>query len=314
MTSLLSTLPLNDSLAITDVTGRTHPQPHPHSPHTMPPHHRSLLRRSYSAMLPSVWSLPLPSLPLVRSSAVMLLVFVTAIVGGSMVSRGKVYRSHHLTHCQPQLDEQQQRPFCGLTTLQLDLPSHLRQQTLSTLDQHVNELAVRAYVPGIRAGRTMLTHTVQHELPDVVNWYENEARQAISAALGLTVQPTALSLPTSCCLIIYDEEGDGIDWHYDVNYFTGRFFTVLVAVTTNRTCTSFVYRDAFSKDQSVELESRSVLFEGTHVFHKATPLCVGQRRVVLSLQYATDPRLTLWNRFMMFVKDRAFAGFGLGLF
>ena len=33
-------------------------------------------------------------------------------------------------------------------------------------------------------------------------------------------------MPTSCCILVYDREGDGIDWHYDVNYYFGRFFTV----------------------------------------------------------------------------------------
>ena len=245
----------------------------------------------------------------IRVSVLTLLVALTAAIAGTMLTRGKLY-TNKLAYCQ-HVDGDD---FCGLTTFPLELPVELRHQIMAALPATA-DLAVRAYIPGVRAGRTVLTSTMIDHLPDVVRWFEH-AKQHISDVVGEPVYPTDLSLPTSCSLIVYDREGDGINWHYDVNYFTGRFFTVLVPVNMDRTCSIFVYRDAHGQDTEVELQSpelagRSVVFEGTLVYHKATPLCAGQQRVVLSLQYATDTRLTMWNRLMTFVKDRAFAGLGI---
>ena len=245
----------------------------------------------------------------IRVSLLSLLVVLTAAVAGTMFARGKLY-ANKLQHCQ-HIDTA--NDFCGITTTPLVLPDELKQQIMTALPA-AQELAVRAYIPGVRAGRTVLTSTMVQQLPEVVHWFQQAAHH-ISATVGEEVQPTEESLPTSCSLLVYDRAGDGIGWHYDVNYFAGRFFTVLVPVNTNRTCSVYVYRDAYGQEQQIELQSdeyagRSIVFEGTIVYHKATPLCAGQQRVVLSLQYATDTRLTLWNRLMTFVKDRAFVGLG----
>ena len=249
----------------------------------------------------------------VRLCAVVLLVgSLCVVVASIMWARGKLYRNA-IAHCQGVTDG-----FCGLATPQLALPEALRQEVLHFLDQTDADprLAVRALIPGVRAGRTVLSHSIVQLLPSVVRWYERLSGE-MSDILGVPVQPTSLSLPTSCSLVIYDRAGDGIEWHYDVNYFTGRFFTLLVPVTSEPTCTRFAYRDAFGGERSVDLQSaeyagRSIAFEGDDVYHMATPLCAAQRRVVLSLQFSTDPSLTTWNRFMTFVKDRAFTGLGLG--
>ena len=274
-------------------------------------HPRQRLASAYQsmAMAASMRHIPFPHNP-IRVFVTTAIVALTAAVAGTMFTRGKLY-SNQLAHCQ-HVDPAEH--FCGLTTFPLELPVDLRQQIMSALPT-TTDLAVRAYIPGVRAGRTVLTATMVEQLPAVVDWY-NDATAAIGSVVGEPVYPTDLSLPTSCSLIVYDRAGDGINWHYDVNYFTGRFFTVLVPVNMDRTCSVFVYRDAFGEDREVELQSpeyagQSVVFEGTLVYHKATALCAGQQRVVLSLQYATDTRLTLWNRLMTFVKDRAFAGLGM---
>ena len=246
----------------------------------------------------------------IRVTLLTLLVVLTAAVAGTMFARGKLY-TNKLEHCQ-HVDAANE--FCGIPTFPLALPDRLKQQIMSALPA-AQELAVRAYIPGVRAGRTVLTATMVEQLPEVVRWFQHAAPH-ISATVGEEVQPTEESLPTSCSLIVYDRAGDGIEWHYDVNYFAGRFFTVLVPVNANRTCSVYVYRDAHGHERRIELQSdeyagQSIVFEGTLVYHKATPLCAGQQRVVLSLQYATDTRLTLWNRLMTFVKDRAFVGLGV---
>jgi hypothetical protein len=144
-------------------------------------------------------------------------------------------------------------------------------------------------------------------LPEVVDYYLH-LKTRISELVGEPVHPTSLDLPTSCALITYDQAGDGIQWHYDVNYFNGRFFTVLIPVTLNDTCTQFQYRD--SAGGVVALNNKAEVFEGDLVYHRATQLCEGQYRVILSLQYSTDPGVSVANKALMWLKDRAFVGSG----
>ena len=51
-----------------------------------------------------------------------------------------------------------------------------------------------------------------------------------------------------------------------------------------------------------------VVFEGAHVLHKATPIADGERRVVLSMTFCTDPRSSALQGVARRIKDTAFFG------
>ncbi len=51
-----------------------------------------------------------------------------------------------------------------------------------------------------------------------------------------------------------------------------------------------------------------VVFEGAKVRHKVTPIAAGERRIVLSMTYCTDPRNSVVQESMRRVKDTAFFG------
>ena len=172
--------------------------------------------------------------------------------------------------------------------------------------ESLTDSAVRVNIPGWKAGRSLTTLQILEKSPTIIDWYLSFADN-ISLITGLTVKPTPLALPTSCALLVYDEEGDFINWHYDVNYFSGRFFTVIIPVTVDSTCTSFKYIDPQGIEQS--LEGMNIVFEGEKVFHTATKLCKNQKRVVLSLQYVTDDASVGWKKMLMNIKDFAYTGF-----
>ena len=132
---------------------------------------------------------------------------------------------------------------------------------------------------------------LQESLPEIVEWYKS-LPSIISKVIGAKVQTTPLSEPNSLCLVVYEKEGDYIDWHFDTNHYNGRYFTLLLPVSTIETCGNYQYRNSKQKTQSVKLEKGSaLLFEGDKIYHKAKKLCANQRRVILSCTFTTSQEI-----------------------
>jgi len=47
-----------------------------------------------------------------------------------------------------------------------------------------------------------------------------------------------------------------------------------------------------------------VVFDGDTLWHEVTPLAENEKRVILTLEYVTDNRMTKINRFVSHFKDR----------
>jgi hypothetical protein len=202
------------------------------------------------------------------------------------------------------------RHFNGLAQVKVKFPKGLVDECLQKTSyiHDSPELIVgkRVVIPGWKAGTTIPTSLMPKR---VLTWYQGELCRQASKIVGATLYPTPASLPTTCSLLTYDQPDDFINWHYDVNYFNGRFFTMIIMLRHSPTCdTSFVYKDADDETVYVNLEpGEAVLFEGSEVYHAATKLGgAGQYRHVLSMQYSTDPTISWYNRLLMAVKDRAY--------
>ena len=104
-----------------------------------------------------------------------------------------------------------------------------------------------------KKGITISTNNIIKYAPQLINYYENELCKKVSQEINLKLYPTDLKFPTSCALLIYENEGDWINWHYDYNYYNGRFFTVLIPITNNITCTEFQFKDSNNDIKSINL-------------------------------------------------------------
>jgi hypothetical protein len=129
---------------------------------------------------------------------------------------------------------------------------------------------------------------LEARLPEIVEWYKT-LPSVISEVVGTAVQITPIDQPNSLSLVVYEKEGDFIDWHFDTNHYSGRYFTLLIPVTFEPTCGNYQYKDADEEVQTVELKvGEAVLFEGDRVFHRGKELCRDQRRVILSCTFTTS--------------------------
>src|SRR5262245_46646349 len=108
--------------------------------------------------------------------------------------------------------------------------------------------------------------------------------QAVSAQAKERVRPTPDHDQSSCSILIYDQPGDHIGWHFDWNFYNGRHFTALLPLVNHDASG----RGTSSADLMVETSAGPeliptppntlVVFEGALVRHCVRPLGFGQRR------------------------------------
>jgi len=197
--------------------------------------------------------------------------------------------------------------FCGLQVIDLSVPDSLNGEIMRQVETGAGK---RVVIPGWKAGRTISTDHVKKNLPNVFDWYVS-LEGKISDIVGEKVYITSDSLPTTCAILVYEEDDDFINWHYDVNYFNGRFFTLLIPCTITNSCTEYTYYDKDNIKQGIKEEKgKSILFEGDKVFHMATKFCnKGKKRVMISVQFSTNPTISWYNRALMRIKDTAYIGY-----
>ena len=159
-----------------------------------------------------------------------------------------------------------------------------------------------------RKGITISTKNISEKSPNLISFYKNELCKKVSRITGLKLYPTSMDFPTSCAIIIYEEEGDWINWHYDYNYYDGRFFTVLIPITHTLTCTKFQFKDNNNNITDMDLTNNAICFEGNYLYHRASKLCKNQKRIMLSCQYVTDNSMSFINKLRIKLKDYAFIG------
>lgn len=157
-----------------------------------------------------------------------------------------------------------------------------------------------------KKGITISTTNIVKYAPTIINFYQNDLRKLASSQLKLNLFSTDLTLPTSCVLLIYENEGDWINWHYDYNYYDGRFFTLLIPITNKLTCNGFQFKDDTIK--SINLINNSILFEGNYLYHKTSKLCKNEIRIILSCQYVTNNNINFLNHMRLKIKDFAYTG------
>ena len=174
----------------------THSSSHPRAAAPPPP------RRAARALLLLAAAAPLTALAL--------------IVAGT--SYGKVYRP-------------EDAPRFLLRAASLD-PATLRALRDEALRVVAAGACARYNFPPGKAGSAVSYAELRRQSPQLCAFYEGLAA-TVSDLLGVPVAPTPREDNSSLSLLLYAAEGDHIDWHYDVNFYRGRHFTVLVPLVVS---------------------------------------------------------------------------------
>jgi hypothetical protein len=175
--------------------------------------------------------------------------------------------------------------------------------------------AERSFIPLHKKGGTIAYSTVREVAPGIMELYHSRAhRNAVSNILGVGLQPTPLHDESSLSILRYERPGDHIGWHYDHNFYRGRHFTVLLAIENRGfgenglSASRLLVRSGRTELTIPTPANTLVVFEGARVLHRVTPIRDGERRVILSMTYCTDPRNSMLREIARRFKDTAFFG------
>jgi hypothetical protein len=173
----------------------------------------------------------------------------------------------------------------------------------------------RVHIPIHKRGATISYHDLHYCAPELVAFYLSpQLRAWCSAVIGERVQPTPLSDLSSCSLLIYDQPNDHIGWHYDLDFYRGRHFTLLLSlINTDASGTGVSSANlTILRDRRETLiatpPNTLVMFEGAHIYHSVSPLRERERRVILSMTFCTDPSATPLQNLERRAKDIAYFG------
>jgi hypothetical protein len=222
---------------------------------------------------------------------------------------------HYATHFEiPSLAETELPGFDDHLAVLRDF---LPEASFLTLRRLIRETAdtERSFLPGHKKGGTVSYEELHNLAPQIVAFYHSpRLRQLLSAIIGEPVYPTPLNDQSSCSLLYYTQPGDHIGWHYDHNFYDGRHFTVLLPLINENRLTGqlssarLLVKTNGSEQPIPTPPNTLVVFEGTRVRHKVTPLLPNEVRVLLSMTFCTLPQASLVKGVSRRVKDTAFFG------
>ena len=175
----------------------------------------------------------------------------------------------------------------------------------------------RNYLPGHKQGGSVGRHAIDESAPVIASLYRSPALiEWLGRLAGERLQMSPDDDPHAYALYFYTRAGDHIGWHYDTSYYAGRRYTLLIGVIEESSCR--LDYQLHTRDQARSAVAGSlqippgglVFFDGDALRHRITPLGEGERRVSLTFEYLTDPRMHGWWRFVSDMKDSlAYFGF-----
>jgi hypothetical protein len=180
--------------------------------------------------------------------------------------------------------------------------------------------AERSLIPGHKKGGTLAYEAMHRHAPACLAFYHSEQlRKWLGEIIGSPVFPTADHDQSACSVLYYDRPGDHIGWHFDHNFYRGRHFTVLLSLAnhalgpdreaTGAPSDGILQQRVDGRIDAIPTPANTlVLFEGANVFHRATAIGRDQLRVMLSMTFATDPRVHPWKEIIRRIKDTAYFG------
>jgi hypothetical protein len=175
----------------------------------------------------------------------------------------------------------------------------------------------RNYLPGHKQGGSVSRHAIDELAPVIAELYRSPALiEWLTLLSGEALQVSPADDPHAYALYFYTQAGDHVGWHYDTSYYLGRRYTVLIGLIDQSSCRLEYKLHTRAKGAAVIPGALNippgglVFFDGDALRHRITPLRQGERRVSLTFEYVTDPRMRSWWRLISNMKDSiAYFGF-----
>ena len=196
-----------------------------------------------------------------------------------------------------------------LLTVQNFLPQHVVDQLMKEVND-VRPQLNRNYIPAHKKGGSVSFYLLRKTAPTILALYRTPIfMDWLSRLAGVPLLLCPDDDPHACALYFYTEPGDHIGFHYDTSYYKGARYTVLLGLvdrSTSRLVCRLHTKDPQRETKELALSTDPgllVFFNGNTLYHAVTPLGKEEERVVLTLQYVTDPNMGTAKRWFSNMKD-----------
>lgn len=201
-------------------------------------------------------------------------------------------------------------------TIDQFFPSSVIDQFMVDVD-HVRPHLNRNYIPTHKKGGSVSYYLLSQSAQSILSFYRSPIfMQWLSRLVNAPLMLCPDDDPHACALYLYTEPGDHIGFHYDTSYYKGARYTVLLGLrdrSTSRLVCQLHTKDPGRESKELSLTTDPgtlIVFNGDKLYHCVTPLGEGEERIVLTLQFVTDPSMTPFKRWFSNMKD-AVGYFGL---
>ncbi len=143
-------------------------------------------------------------------------------------------------------------------------------------------------------------------------YHSNELKVFLQKIFKKIINRPSMNDKSCCSLLIYSKKGDYIDWHYDYSSYYGDRYTILLTLInenskkTGLSSNTFVYIDNNGVKKEIKCKPNSaIIFQGSKVFHKSTPIDNGEKRILLSMTFCDicQQKTNIFNSTYDRVKD-----------
>ena len=189
------------------------------------------------------------------------------------------------------------------------MPQSLIEELMREVDG-VRPKINRNFIPRHKKGGSVSYYLLQESAPAMLALYRHQGwLNLLSQLAGVPLLLCPDDDPHACALYFYTEPGDHIGYHYDTSYYKGARYTVLIGLR-DQSSSQLLCRlhtkepDHAVKELSLATEPGTfIFFNGDKLHHAVTPLAEGEERIVLTLQYVTDPAMSFTHRWFSNMKD-----------
>lgn len=206
---------------------------------------------------------------------------------------------------------QQYKPHDMLVIRNFMPPEYVNENYLPEVE-NCTKFIHRVKVPKFKKSGSVSRNILKQYAPQLFALYEsNTMKQFIEDIVGVSLYRCPQCDPHAVALYHYTEPGDRIGVHYDKSFYKGRRYTVLLGMIQDSVESKLVCYPGATKanrrKNPVEVFTHPgtlVVFNGDTLWHEVTALGENERRVILTMEYLTDPRISTLNRIVSNIKDR----------
>lgn len=191
----------------------------------------------------------------------------------------------------------------------------LRREVLA-LEAHVKRKSVWGY----KAAGSIAHAVLAERAPSATALYRSPALlRFLSKLCDQPLQPCPDDDAHACAVYWYNQPGDRVGFHYDRSWYRGARYTLLLGLSDDSSARLMCRVHAKDRhrtplDLSVQTTpGKLVFFNGDKLLHAVSPLGPGEQRIVLSMQYVTDPSMHPVHKLISSAKD-ALTYFGMDAF